>query len=876
MKNSEQKIEKRILQNGLTVLVRPTHQIPKVSCQLWYNVGSKDEKLNEKGIAHLIEHMIFKGTDELSESDINLITTKLSGYTNAFTSYDYTGYLFDFPSSNWQEALKIMADCMQNAKFDQEHLNSEVKAVIQELKMYKDNYVQSLIESMISTIFPDHPYHYPIIGFKHDLWELKREKLVNFYKKHYVPNNATLIVVGDVNSEEVFQQAERYFGQIPEKPDYKKEDFFHSNDIAATSVTMYRDVQQPSILFAFKVPGARTKLEYALEVISWILGVGKSSRLYKKLVDELQLATEVETFLEDLFDHGLLFIYVQPKQLQDFNRIIYVIQKELADLAQNGPSKEEVEKAAKQCQVNFYSLLENNQKQAYFIGKTFLALGEENYLFDYFNFTVDELHNKIPDIVNAYLRPSMMHTGIILPLEAQDKPLWQMLQKESDELDQKILSNIQRETPVQEGKYVKTIELKKGGEFDFPKPTRFTLSNGLNVLYYHNPNIPKIDVALELKAKHYYDPENLLGLNAFMNAMLLEGTKKHSGSELAEAIESEGISIRVAPGYIGLSTLENDFKKGLNFLHEIVTESTFEESAVEKVRTQIEAELKNYWDEPTQFSNQLAREKIYVGHPYSKAARGTFESVAKIRQADLIDCYKANITPQDTTIAIVGDLSNYDVRKVLEEQLGSWTGPKVSSLTFPTLQQPKPEIINYPMQRDQIVLCYAGLSINRENPDFDKVLLFDQVFGGGVLGSMSSRLFQLREQSGLFYTINGSLLHHSDEQPGMVMVKTIVSLDRLQEAEKAIEHTIDTAANYLEDFELEEAKNALTHSLIDNFAANKSIASAFLFLQRYKLADDYFDNRRSMLDKISKEDVLSASKKLLDSKKMVKIRVGRV
>ena len=255
-------------------------------------------------------------------------------------------------------------------------------------------------------------------------------------------------------------------------------------------------------------------------------------------------------------------------------------------------NRAEVEKAAKQCQVNFYSLLENNQKQAYFIGKTFLALGEENYLFDYFNFTVDELHNKIPDIVNAYLRPSMMHTGIILPLEAQDKPLWQMLQKESDELDQKILSNIQRETPVQEGKYVKTIELKKGGEFDFPKPTRFTLSNGLNVLYYHNPNIPKIDVALELKAKHYYDPENLLGLNAFMNAMLLEGTKKHSGSELAEAIESEGISIRVAPGYIGLSTLENDFKKGLNFLHEIVTESTFEESAVEKVRTQIEAELR--------------------------------------------------------------------------------------------------------------------------------------------------------------------------------------------------------------------------------------------------------------------------------------------
>src|SRR5579871_3608886 len=133
-------VEKVVLDNGLTVLIRESHEIPKVSFQIWYNVGSKDELIGEKGIAHLIEHMIFKGTDTLSESDINVLVHKLSGVCNAFTSYDYTGYYFNFPTHHWREAFPIVADCMINCRFNEDMLNSEMKAVIQELKLYKDQY----------------------------------------------------------------------------------------------------------------------------------------------------------------------------------------------------------------------------------------------------------------------------------------------------------------------------------------------------------------------------------------------------------------------------------------------------------------------------------------------------------------------------------------------------------------------------------------------------------------------------------------------------------------------------------------------------------------------------------------------------------------
>ena len=167
------KVQKKVLKNGLTVLVLENHLSLKFHHSYGMVLDQKMKSLSQKGIAHFIEHMIFKGTEKLSESDINLITHKLSGTCNAFTSYDYTGYLFDFPASVWQEALPIMADCMRNCTFKQQFLNSEVKAVIQELKMYNDDYGSTLIEKMISTIFLDHPYHHPIIGYKYDLWSLK-------------------------------------------------------------------------------------------------------------------------------------------------------------------------------------------------------------------------------------------------------------------------------------------------------------------------------------------------------------------------------------------------------------------------------------------------------------------------------------------------------------------------------------------------------------------------------------------------------------------------------------------------------------------------------------------------------------------------------
>lgn len=873
----QQPVAKKVLDNGLTVLVYESHKIPKVCFQIWYDVGSKVELSGEKGIAHFIEHMIFKGTkDVYSESDINTIVHKLSGSCNAFTSYDYTGYEFIFPTHHWKEAFPIAADCMINCAFKDDMLDSEMKAVIQELKLYRDQYARSLLMEMISVMFPDHPYHDPVIGYKSDIWHLSGKDLLTFYQKHYKPNNATIVVVGDVNTEEVFALAEGYFGHIPKDPNYTKQTYSFQRDIVSRSVTLYRDVAQPIALYGFVVPGAIEKQDATLELLEWVIGKGSSSRLYKKLVNEEQIATDVSTVFFNLFDHGVFFIVVEPKNINVLDAIEKNVIAQLQDLTLNGVQKEELERGLKKTQMSFYSLLEHINDQAYEIGQSYLSTGDENYIFTYLEKSLDTFKKEAQYIINTYFRTSIMNKGFVLPLAENEKKEWSRLQQESDAQDTQILVARNRLTEIEPAKYAETIEVKDGHLFVFPKPDKAVLSNGMKVLSYYNEETPKINIILDFKARSYFDSVEKPGLYTFMAEMLSEGTKNYTSEELAEAIESRGMSLDIEPGVISLKMLHHDFKFGLEILREVLMNATFLKDEIEKVRHRLLAALKHYWDEPRSFTGQLVREQLYKGHPYSKCLLGTKESITTINQDDLLSFYKKYISPQGARIAIVGNLANYDIVDELEKTFGNWKGNVVEDIEFSNLIPSKQQTINYFINRDQIILCFAQLSIARKNPDFDKYLLFDQILGGGVLGSMSSRLFDLREKSGLFYTIQGTLLAGCDEQPGMFQIKTIVSLDRLEEAEKVIKNTIDTVVDTITEKDLEEAKRAVINSLVDNFASNSDIASTFLYLDRFNLPANYFDTRAIQLNSITLDEVKNAVKNILNSENIVTVRVGRV
>ena len=873
----KQRVFKKVLSNGLTVLVCPTHHIPKVSINLWYGVGSKHEKSYQKGLAHLIEHMIFKGTKEkFSESDIDAVTTKLSGYTNAFTSYDYTCYLFDFPSHSWQEGLVLLADTMRNCRFDPEMINSELSAVIQELKMYKDDYFDTLLNALSAAVFTDHPYHYPIIGFKQDLWNFKREALVDFYREHYIPNNAVLVVAGDVRLETVFDEAEKMFGGIAPDYSYKKQEFYCSKDLVSQSVTLYRDVNQPQVILSYMLPGAREKQRYLYELVACVLGKGKSSRLYTKIVDELELAFELHASVDQREDASSLSITFQPNSSKDIEFINQLIQDEIQKIIDEGITEKENRRIQKQVKTSLYSVLESPHEQAQMIGESYLLTGDEELIFKELEREFFDANSAIQTILKKYCHAAVRHEGKILPLLEGIEERLEEIQLRSDQEDHRILQNRLRVTEVEKPRYADQVAVPDSRPTVFPKPVKYLCKNGLLVMSFSRPLVPLIEIVLSLPAKEYTDPEDKQGLYRFVCDVLFEGTQKYPGTLLAEEIEGYGMTLAIEPGIITMTVLQEDLHQGLEFLKEIVMHASFDTKAVERVRGQIISDLLVYWDDPQEFSNYLIRKELYKGHPHSKDPHGTIESIKKITQADCLSWYKKAFVPQGAHLALVGDLTGYNILEMVEKTLGDWQGAWVRDSVVSTLPSVVKKTVSHKINRDQVVLMFGGHSIDRFDKDYEKLLLFDEIFSGGSSGSASSRLFKIREQTGLFYDVSGSLLVGCSDQPGLVLVKTIVSVDRLDEAKSVLEYTMKTIIDSLTEEELAQAKRTIIDGLVDNVSSNKKIAGAFLGVERFNFSGDYFDKLAARISIISLEEVKEAARKRLDLEKMIIMEIGRV
>ncbi len=873
MQISDKRVFKYVLDNGLTVAICPKKLAPKVSMQLWYNVGSKHEQAGEKGMAHFIEHMIFKGThDLLSESDINLIAQKLAADINAFTSFDYTCYFFDVPTTNWTQVLPVFADCMQNVKFDQEHLNSEVKAVIQELKMYRDNYESTLAEGLVTAIFESHPYHYPIIGYKKDLWSLQRETLIKFYKKYYVPNNATLVLVGDLDPQTALQEVKKYFGSIPKGSEIIHENFEITDELQSKAITIYRDVAQPMSMFVYALSKAEEKKSFFYDIIAYLLANGKGSRLHQILVDDLQLATSVSTMTYDLVDKELFFIIAKPKREEDIAKIKTIILEQIEDLTNQEIPETQLRRALNLAYIDQQHLLEDVHKQAYAIGKSLLSTGDEEYPFTYCDYDPKTLRSDLKNILQQFFRPSLCHEGKIVKLADADRVYFNKLQEASDELDTKILFGKERISPVAPGKYVDAVSVEKFKKRAFLKPEKLQLSNGLKVLVHNDTDVDLVECVLEFKANNYYDPQDLQGAAYLVSKLMLEGTAKYPGYQFIQQAESYGISFETAPGSIFVTMPSDEVEKGFEFLFEMLQHAEFKAEDVQRLVDKTKAQLVQFWDTPNRCILAVAAEKIYKNHPYAKLSLGTQESLSNITREKCFDVYQKNISADGAILSIVGNLQKYDIANLVEKKLGVWRSPKVAELTFPAITSVNPESFSIFKNRDQIVLAFAGISVDRKNIDYDALLVFDQLLTGG----MSSRLFELREQSGLFYTIGGSIVYGASKQPGMIFIKTIVSKDRLDEAQVAIAHCLDTAIDTITHDEFEQAKEVIINSFPLMFETYENIANSLVFLEKYNFPEDYLEKRIDFIRSLTLEEVSRIVKTYVSMDKILNIKIGRL
>lgn len=863
--NAGNHVHKYVLDNGLTTLIRPVNTTQKVSTQLWVNVGSKHEADDEKGLAHWLEHMCFKGTQKMSETDIRLTVAKLSGGFNATTSTDWTRFYLNFPTQHCDEALPILADIMCNCTFKQDLLNAELQVVIQEMKNNRDNFGRQLAKSMMTSIFPDHPYHYPTIGYRSDLETLSRDKLMAFYQKHYVPNNAILVIVGNVEPDEVIKKVKKQFGHIEPDWSHQHKEYSCQEDICSKNVTLYRPIQKPHVMLAFRIPGAKVSNSISLDVLQTALAGGQDSRLYKKLVDQEKLVKGISIFSIDLYDHDLLIISFEPHELETMPIITARIRDEITALAHDGPELDEIKKAVKMIESGFYDLMEQNHSQASTIAKMYLATHNEDFLFEYIHHDYETIAQEVKKFATDYLRNTVMHSGMLLPLPEQEHGVWQRLQDKSNLADALLLQNKMRQSPVEAGKYVHTITAQEPTAHDIPVAKKLTLSNGLKVLYYHNDNLPKVQVGLNLKFDGWYEPQDKPPLCRLLNSMLLEGTTNRNKEQLMQEFDTNGISLSIETGSFSVNALHEHIHKAFELLTDVICNPLFTEESLEKHKKHALSDYTHFWDSPKSIIQYKINQEL--NNEFFHDPVGTPETIASITTEDLKTFHANYYSPHEATLVIVGDLTNINLQELLESTLGTWQGPVVEDRKqFNDASIKGGKEITHSINREQIMLAIAGLSVNRFHKDYYPLVLFDLVF--------TNKLFSLREQTNAFYWIHGSVAAGADKELGCVFIKTQVSQTRAQEAQELIMTIVDHIADTFDRQDLIEAQNNLINRISSNYSTNGSIGSTFMFLDTYNYPADYLVSRIPAIKEITVEQVRAAVKRVLNKENLSVFKVG--
>ncbi len=326
-------IKEYTLKNGLEVIVIEEHKAPVATFQIWYRIGAKDEPIGKSGLTHLLEHMMFKGTSKYGPSEFSKIIQRYGGTDNAYTTKDYTAYFTLLPSDRIEISINLEADRMCNLILDPEEMLSERNVVMEERRLnYEDDPENSLYEEVVATAFKVHPYHRPIIGWMSDIENIDRDDLYEIYKTYYSPQNAFIVIVGDVKADEIIEKVGRSFEKIKKGDVKEKIRFAEPTQRGERRVYLKKDAKLHSILIAFHTPSFPHEDSYALEVLSFILSNGKSSRLYKSLVYEKKISLSVSAYYSSTSkDPYLFFVSSKVAPDKDFKEVENSIYKEIDD-----------------------------------------------------------------------------------------------------------------------------------------------------------------------------------------------------------------------------------------------------------------------------------------------------------------------------------------------------------------------------------------------------------------------------------------------------------------------------------------------------------------------------------------------------------------
>jgi zinc protease len=410
-----------VLPNGLKVILLENHKAPLVTFQVWYRVGSRNESWGKTGLSHMLEHMMFKGTERVGPEEFSRIIQENGGNDNAFTSYDYTAYFENLSSDRVQVSIDLESDRMQNLLLREQDFRTERMVVMEERRLRTDDNPQAVLaEQVMATAFELQSYHWPIIGWMEDIARFTLEDLRAYYKTYYNPINAILVVVGDFKKGELLPKIEKAFGSSPKGMAPSQEKDIDPPQIGERRVFVKKEAQLPSLVIGYHVPNLREQDSYVLEVIATLLSGGKSSRLYQSLVREKRLVLSVDA------DHSLTSrdpsLFTLSAELLPGKEVAEVekaFDQEVEQLQKEPVGKQELEKARNQIEASFVFAQDSLFYQAMLLARHEIAISWKT-IDDYLPSIRKVSPEDIQRVAKKYLTPDNRTVGILIPLPPKE------------------------------------------------------------------------------------------------------------------------------------------------------------------------------------------------------------------------------------------------------------------------------------------------------------------------------------------------------------------------------------------------------------------------------------------------------------------------
>lgn len=849
------------LDNGLKLIVHEDPKTPIVAVNVWYHVGSKNEKPGKTGLAHLFEHLMFGGSEHLPGSYIEAMERIGATDLNGTTSEDRTNYFENVPASALDYALFAESDRMGHFynTLTQELLDLQ-RGVVQNEKRQSENDPYGIVEElMVKSTYPaGHPYAHTVIGSMEDLDSASLEDVRNWFKTYYTPSNAVLVIAGDITPSEAEERARRYFDAIPAGPPVAHQRSWIAKMTGEHRELAFDRVPHARIYKVWNVPGYGAPSADFLRHAAGILSLGKTSRLYKRLVYDDQIATQVSAYLDEREIGSQFIVVATARQGQDLRVVEKALDEELARFLENGPSEHELERIKMQSYAAFVRGIE---RIGGFGGKSDILATSQTYLGSPQAYK-RRLRNfegattaDVRDAARAWLSDGVYALEVI-PFAAAKHAVDRSAERD------------------------RLPELGPVHDLKLPKIEQDRLSNGLKILFADRHEIPAVNFWLDVDAGYAADQFARPGTARLASSLLTGGTKRRTALEISEDLQMLGAQLTSGSNLdlstVYLSALKPTLEGALDVFSDVMLNPIFPQADFERQQKLQLAAIANEKATPIQMALRALPPRLYgPAHAYGVplTGSGTESTVQEMTRGNMADFHQRWFKPNNSTLIVVGDTTLPEIKPLLEKVFGDWKPgeiPKKDVSTVNRPERPKVYLIDKPGALQSIVI--AGTIVPPPNPRSEIAIeAMNNVFGG----TFGARLnMNLREDKHWSYGAASVVYSARAQRP--FLAYAAVQGDKTADsiAEMMQELTGMSGTKPIRPEELEKVKQQQILELPGSHETVNSIGSMLSDLLQLCLPLDYFSSYISRVSALTVEEVDACAQALLDPRQMIWVVVG--